>query len=131
MNLDYILIWLSSRLSLKKRGVRHHPMDTCLNCGQQLKQEQLYCDNCGQKVHYSKLTVLSLIGEFIGGIFNLENGFYQSLIHLPFPGYLSRKFMEGKRKRFLNPIRFFLVALIAFKTRSGVAGTRWMRAPVA
>ncbi len=87
-------------------------MDQCLNCQKTLDPAQLFCDNCGQKVHNSKLTVWSLIGEFLAGIFNLENGVYKSLLYLPVPGYLSRKFMDGKRKQFLNPIRFFLVALI-------------------
>jgi len=112
MNWDYFMVWFAARAKAGKKGVRHHPMDECLNCEEKLEKEQYFCPHCGQKVHNSKLTVWSLIGEFFAGIFNLDNGVYRSLINLPRPGYLSKKFMSGRRKRYLNPIRLFLVTLI-------------------
>lgn len=112
MNWDYFMVWLASRVKWRKKGMRHHPMNECLNCEKALVEDQFFCSHCGQKVHNSKLTIWSLIGEFFAGIFNLDNGVYRSLLNLPRPGYLSKQFMSGKRKRYLNPIRLFLVALI-------------------
>ena len=91
-------------------------MDECLNCQSKLTEEHLFCPNCGQKIHRSTLTVWSLIAEFFASLFNLDNGVYKSLKCLPIPGYLSKKFMEGKRKSYLNPIRFFLIAMIVHMT---------------
>ncbi len=109
---DFIFVWLASKAKFRKRGIRHDSMDICLNCQNNLDDQHLFCPDCGQKIHNSKLSVWTLLAEFFSGIFNLENGLYTSLKWLPVPGYLSRKFMQGKRKRYLNPIRFFLVALI-------------------
>ena len=106
------MVWLAARAGAKKKGVRHHPMDTCLNCQNKLEKEQFFCPKCGQKVHNSRLTVWSLLGEFFGSLFNIDNGIYRSLVALPIPGFLSKQFMTGKRKSYLNPIRFFLIALI-------------------
>ena len=116
MKLDYIFMWFASKASFKKRGIRHHEMDECLNCQFQLKDEHLFCPECGQKVHRSTLSVWSLIAEFFAGLFNLDNGVYRSLKCLPIPGFLSKQFMEGKRKSYLNPIRFFLIAMIVHMT---------------
>ena len=112
MNWDFFMVWLAARAGAKKKGVRHHPMDTCLNCHIKLEKGDFFCSNCGQKVHNSKLTVWSLLGEFFGSLFNIDNGIYRSLVALPIPGFLSKQFMTGKRKSYLNPIRFFLIALI-------------------
>ncbi len=112
MRWDFIFVWLAAKAAFRKKGIRHDSMDKCLNCQYELNDTQLFCPECGQKVHNSKLTIWTLLAEFFAGIFNLENGLYTSLKWLPVPGYLSRRFMEGKRKRYLNPIRFFLVALI-------------------
>ena len=112
MRWDFIFVWLASKAKFRKKGIRHDSMNECLNCNNDLHDDHLFCPDCGQKIHNSKLSIWTLIAEFFAGIFNLENGLYTSLKWLPVPGYLSRKFMEGKRKRYLNPIRFFLVALI-------------------
>ena len=106
------MVWLASRASWGKKGVRHHPMDMCLNCEEKLSEGQYFCHHCGQKVHNSKLTFGSLIAEFFSGIFNLENNIYRTLKCLPIPGYLSKKFMSGQRKKYVNPIRLYLVALV-------------------
>jgi hypothetical protein len=87
-------------------------MVQCLNCKANLLLDDHYCRNCGQKIHESKLTFWSLISEFFAGIFNLENGFYRSMSRIFFPSYLSREFIQGRRKRYLNPIRFFVVTLL-------------------
>ena len=112
MKWDYFFIWLASKANHKKKGLRHNPMDVCLNCQFKLEKDQYFCPNCGQKVHHSKLSVGSLFAEFFGSIFNIDNGIYRSLMYLPVPAYLSKKFINGKRKRYLNPVRFFLLTLI-------------------
>ena len=109
-------MWMAAKADLKKKGIRHHPMDECLNCQSSLDESHLFCPECGQKIHNSKLTIWSLIAEFFSGLFNIDNGFYRTLKCLPIPGYLSLRFMEGKRKRYINPIRFFLITLIVHIT---------------
>ncbi|MEL6124547.1 MAG: DUF3667 domain-containing protein, partial [Bacteroidota bacterium] len=112
MNHNSILLWLAAKAGWRRRGVRHQNMGYCLNCGSSLTPEDNFCPNCGQKVHESKLSLFSLIAEFFAGIFNLDNSLYRSLRYVLVPGYLTNRFIEGKRKKFLNPIRFFIVILI-------------------
>ena len=104
--------WLKKRAGWTKENIRHSPMDHCLNCKTDLNLDDHFCRNCGQKIHESKLTFWSLISEFFAGIFNLENGFYRSMSRIFFPSYLSKEFIQGRRKRYLNPIRFFVVTLL-------------------
>jgi len=112
MDNDGILAWLAAKATWHRKGVRHSDLSHCLNCNNKLLETDLFCPTCGQKVHESKLTVWSLISEFFAGIFNLDNGFYRSIRYIGWPAYLTREFMEGRRKKYLNPIRFFLVALV-------------------
>ena len=105
--------WLRKRAGLNDNGIRHNKLSSCLNCGFELIEEDSFCKSCGQKVHISRLTIGMLVSEFFAGLFNLENGFYKSLTRVLYPGFLSRQFIEGKRKSYLNPIRFFVIALIA------------------
>ena len=111
-----ILVWLAAKARWKGKGIRHTDMSGCLNCTSALNEGHLYCPSCGQKIHESKLTVWSLIAEFFAGIFNIENNVYRSILFLPRPGFLSKDFIKGKRKQYLNPIRFFLVALVIHLT---------------
>jgi Protein of unknown function (DUF3667). len=112
MKWDHVLVWLASRLTPGKRRVRHEDLESCLNCDESLEKNQYFCPNCGQKVHSSHLTIWSLLSEFFSGLFNLDNSVYKSLYYLPIPGYLSKKFISGQRKKYVNPIRLFIVALI-------------------
>lgn len=85
----------------------------CLNCNTALDTNTYFCPNCGQQKHVSKITVWTLLGEFFTGLFNIESGIYKSALRIFYPAYLSKEFIRGRRKAYLNPIRFFLIALIA------------------
>lgn len=104
--------WLKKKAGWTSKNIRHSPMDKCLNCDMALEAKDHYCRSCGQKIHESKLTFWSLFSEFFAGIFNLENGFYRSIGRILFPSYLSKQFIQGRRKKYLNPIRFFVVSLL-------------------
>ncbi|MFT4565365.1 MAG: hypothetical protein ACI9FN_000318 [Saprospiraceae bacterium] len=112
MKSPLLFSWLRKKAGWTDKNVRHSPMEHCLNCKADLQLDDHYCRSCGQKIHESKLTFWSLISEFFAGIFNLENGFYSSMSRIFFPSYLSREFIQGRRKRYLNPIRFFVVTLL-------------------
>jgi len=106
------MAWLLAKGTQSAVGIKARPIEECLNCKNQLAQEVAYCPVCGQKTHETKLTVLSLLSDFFGSLFNLDNGMYRSLAGLPVPGFLSKQFMSGKRKSYLNPVRLFLLTLI-------------------
>ncbi len=74
--------------------------------------EAEYCESCGQKKIKSGLNVFDLFKDFITNIFNLDGRLFQSIKHLWQPAFLAKEYIGGKRKGYVNPIRFFLVMLV-------------------
>ena len=91
---------------------------TCLNCGTSLPGR--FCPNCGQDSQDFRKSVWKVFFQFFETFTDFDNKVWSSLGPLLFrPGYLTKKFFEGKRKQFLNPIQMyaffsFLFFLIAF-----------------
>lgn len=110
------MAWLLAQETKSSAGIKARAMEACLNCKNGLGPDISYCSVCGQKTHDTKLTVVSLIKDFFGSLFNLDNGLYRSLAGLPIPGFLSKQFISGKRKSYLNPVRLFLITLIVHLT---------------
>ena len=81
----------------------------CLNCGTSVKGA--YCHQCGQRLRDNLDRSLGrLMGEFFGTIFFFDNRFFVSIKHLfGFPGSMTVKFLEGKRKKFISPVTLFLL----------------------
>ena len=45
-------------------------------------------------------------------MFNFDSRFFQSFAKLIIPGKLTKEYIAGKRKRYLNPARFFLFSML-------------------
>jgi hypothetical protein len=86
----------------------------CKNCDHPLEQEHKYCPACGQKAN-EKLTVAVLFSNTIRNYFSVDARFFASFFPLLFkPGYLPRKFIEGKRLKYLHPAQFYLFVSVVF-----------------
>ena len=86
----------------------------CKNCGSELKSYYKHCPECGQKVH-DDLTLGVLFSNTISNYFSVDARFFRSFIPLLFrPGYLARKFVEGKRLTYLHPAQFYLFISVVF-----------------
>lgn len=85
---------------------------SCLNCSTVVKAEDVYCAHCGQRTRESRISIWILISEFFGSIFNIDSRFFKSLRHIIFPSRLPREYMQGKRRSYVNPSRFFFVTLV-------------------
>ncbi len=85
----------------------------CLNCGTIVAGK--YCQSCGQENAEPKDTVLGLIQHFVYDITHFDGMFFSSLKMLLFrPGMLTRKYMEGKRASYLNPIKMYVFTSAIF-----------------
>ncbi|MFY0601524.1 MAG: DUF3667 domain-containing protein [Cyclobacteriaceae bacterium] len=94
-------------MSSKKLGQK---TPQCLNCGLDLKDTFEYCPDCSQKNRDSHITFKSLIVDFFSNYFSLDSRFGRTF--KPFfiqPGELTTEFMEGRRVKYANPIRLYLV----------------------
>lgn len=81
----------------------------CPNCGLTYDSSLKYCSNCGQKSALPGLSLTTLIKEYVDIVFNFEYRVWVSLFHLLIPGKLSIQFFDGKRQKYLSPIRIFLI----------------------
>ena len=81
----------------------------CPNCGVSFSPADKFCANCGQKASLPGLSLISLIKEYIDIVFNFEYRLWISFFHLFIPGKLSTQFFEGKRQKYLSPLRIFLI----------------------
>ena len=87
--------------------------DNCLNCGTQVIGR--YCHNCGQENVEVKESAWHFIVHFFNDITHFDGKFFTTVKDLLFkPGFLSREYMEGKRMRYLNPIRMYLFTSFIF-----------------
>jgi hypothetical protein len=91
----------------------------CLNCGVEVTGK--FCPNCGQENLETKENFFHLAGHFISDYFHYDAKFFQSIISLfAKPGFLTRQYWEGKRVRFIHPLRLFFFITIAFAISSTV-----------
>jgi hypothetical protein len=86
----------------------------CHNCAATLADTDRFCTHCGQKYGSIKISIWSLLGEFIQTIFNVDNKLWQSLGALFVPGKLTLAFLGGQRQRYFTPVRLFFVTGLLF-----------------
>lgn len=84
----------------------------CKNCNTNLAVEQNYCFECGAKVIRNRLTLANIFSEVKEHLFQYDNKLLQTFILLfKKPEAIIVSYIEGVRKRYVNPISFFGVAL--------------------
>lgn len=86
----------------------------CQNCEQPYKEGFNFCPSCGQKTN-EELTIGVLFYNTISNYFSFDARFLKSFIPLMFkPGYLAKKFLEGKRLLYLHPAQMYLFVSVIF-----------------
>ena len=85
---------------------------SCLNCGESMSSNAKFCEACGQAKLEARLNIIQLFKDFITNIFNLDGRLFRSIRHIWKPAFLAKEYISGKRKSYVNPIRFFLAMLV-------------------
>lgn len=85
----------------------------CHNCAHPISERATYCENCGQAKVESRLNIWKLFKDFISNIFNLDGRLFRSLRHMWRPAFLAQEYMHGRRKSYVNPIRFYLLMIVS------------------
>lgn len=84
----------------------------CKNCHTDLSNENDFCPSCGGKVIRNRLTIKLLFAHFSEQFFNYDNRFLQTFIHLfTKPEKVINGYINGTRKRYVDVIGYFMVAL--------------------
>tara|TARA_R110002033_G_scaffold104428_5_gene151932 strand:- start:379 stop:702 length:324 start_codon:yes stop_codon:yes gene_type:complete len=91
-----------------------HDYTTCKNCEKDYDKEFQFCPHCGQKAN-DELTLGVLFYNTISNYFSFDARFFKSYIPLMFkPGYLPKRFIEGKRLLYLHPAQMYLFISVVF-----------------
>ena len=88
------------------RTTRHVDSEPCLNCGTSYIGN--FCPNCGQEAHTGAPTALAFIYEFLTRNVLERGKLPRTIWHLlRYPGGLTVDFLEGRRQRFIRPVRLY------------------------
>ena len=94
----------------------HHPARTdlaCRNCGAQAPLK--FCPECGQETTLHPPTLGEFLHEFVGHYVALEGELWRTLaLLLRRPGRLTREYLDGRRRRYVLPLRLYLTASFLF-----------------
>jgi len=96
--------------------VSHTPLrkeTDCLNCGATVQGR--YCQVCGQENTEPKETFWHMVTHFFYDITHFDGSFFTTLKDLLFkPGFLSKEYMIGRRKKYLHPVRMYVFTSAVF-----------------
>jgi hypothetical protein len=86
----------------------------CANCGLPLAGK--YCSGCGQRHHDHPVHHFwHFVSEATEDLTHADSRLWQTLFALLFrPGLLTREFLQGRRARYLPPVRLYLVVSVIF-----------------
>jgi len=98
-------------LSVSRSRLRQN--NFCLNCGTTVPER--YCSHCGQENIEPKESLWHLITHFFSDITHYDSKFFSTIKTLLLrPGFLTRQYIEGRRAKYLNPIRAYIFISAVF-----------------
>ena len=100
---------------------QNHPLPSpyCANCGSLLSGR--YCSACGQRADTGAHTIGHFIGEAAEVLTHADSRLWRTLWPLlARPGFLTREYLAGRRARYLQPFRLYLITSVLFFVLSAV-----------
>ena len=113
------------RSSLRKKD-QDRNLTHCENCGAPLLGH--YCGQCGQAAVDYRRSVRYVIADVLDSFLNWDSKFFTTIALLILkPWRLTNEFLAGKRVRYVNPLRLYLLAsiLFFFAVNFGTKGIRF------
>jgi hypothetical protein len=100
----------------QENGLHQENPVYCSNCNENLQPGFAYCPACGQKTGRVVVPFRSLAKDFAEDYFSFDSKILRSLLPLLLrPGFLTIQFLQGRRARYIPPLRMYLtISLLAF-----------------
>jgi hypothetical protein len=111
------------RRSLPAYDAGHHmmPSTTCANCNALLSGP--YCSSCGQRADTQPHSLRHFLGEAAELLTHADSRVWATLWPLlARPGFLTREYFSGRRARYLQPFRLYLITSVLFFVLSALLG---------
>lgn len=87
----------------------------CKNCGFQLETTHHFCPNCGQEHKERVIYFKQFIVDFLGDYFTFDSKIIRSVVPLLIkPGFLTNEYIDGRRVRYIPPLRMYIFISIFF-----------------
>ena len=97
----------------RRKKDRENPPTRCENCGAELQGH--WCAHCGQPAIDYRRSFRHVIADLLDEFLNWDSKFFATIALLIFkPWRLTNEFLAGKRVRYANPLRLYLLASILF-----------------
>jgi hypothetical protein len=104
---------IPGRRRFRRNKDRHRLPTHCENCGAPLTGH--YCAQCGQAAVDYRRSFRHVIADVLDSFLNWDSKFFATIALLIFkPWQLTNEFLAGKRVRYVNPLRLYLLASILF-----------------
>jgi Protein of unknown function (DUF3667) len=89
------------------------PLTQCENCGAELQGH--WCAQCGQPAIEYRRSFRYVVSDLLNEFLNWDSKFFTTIALLILkPWRLTNEFLAGKRVRYVNPLRLYLLASIFF-----------------
>jgi hypothetical protein len=99
--------------ALTSAAIAHQPASQCLNCDTPVAAN--FCPSCGQETTLHVPSASEFLHEFVGHYVALEGKLWKTLVLLLFrPGRLTLEYLQGKRARYVLPLRLYLTFSLIF-----------------
>lgn len=93
----------------------------CKNCGSVIGGS--FCSHCGQKADTHRVTLGHVVHETLHAFTHADKGFLLLIRELiTKPGIVAREYLEGKRKKYFNPLSFLVLTWAIWAYVSHVTG---------
>lgn len=91
----------------------------CLNCGAEL--QGTFCHACGQKAASVHVGMHDFVHDATHEFLHLDGKILQTVkLLVTKPGQLTKEFLEGRRVRYITPVRLYLTFSLVFFTLAAV-----------
>src|SRR3954447_26963504 len=96
-----------------RRKIERSPITHCENCGAELQGH--WCAKCGQPAIEYRRSFRHVVADLLNEFLNWDSKFFTTIALLILkPWRLTNEFLAGKRVRYVNPLRLYLLASILF-----------------
>jgi hypothetical protein len=98
---------------LTSAALNHETARLCPNCGTPVSGN--FCSSCGQETKLHVPSAGEFLHEFVGHYVALEGKLWKTLVLLLFrPGRLTLEYLQGRRARYVLPLRLYLTFSLVF-----------------
>ncbi|SRR6266540_2739965 len=105
---------IPGRRRFRRNKYPERSLTQCENCGAQL-QGGHWCGQCGQAAVDYRRSFRHVVADVLESFLNWDSKFFTTIALLILkPWRLTNEFLAGKRVRYVNPLRLYLLASILF-----------------